>query len=202
MTIGEDALADAQADAAAFYAHIEADPYDPPSVATMSLRAMGTRPRTARLVGAEGRYYVLDGVQRIVVHAYATPERQRWLVGHELGHWWYERAGYTGEDLEARCDVFGACLVAPGPAFRAAVKARGHKVHALAREFATTQAVALLRLGEVTGRPVAYVRPRSAIARGDAFAWPSHPELVKAVANPPRGVHPVKVDGRWGLMAG
>lgn len=155
----------------------------------------------ARLVGKEGHYYVLSGRRQIVVHRFATPERQRWLAGHEIAHWWYEQRGFIEESLELRCDVFGAILVAPTAAFRRAVREQGHRVHQLAREFATTQTVALLRLGEVVGRPVAYIRPRTALVRGDDYAWPDLPRLVEALKRPPKGVHPIQVDGRWGLMA-
>lgn len=201
VSLSSDALADVRGDVDAMLAGLGLDPDEPHPVARVCVAAIGTRPQARRLVGREGHYFTLRGVRSVVVHALVSPERQRWLVGHELGHWWYETRNANPEDLEARCDAFGACLVAPAVAFRSAVRSHGHRVHALARAFATTQAIALLRLGEVTGRPVAYLRAKSAIARGEDYAWPPMPQLADAVKRPPNGVHPVRVDGRWGLMA-
>lgn len=133
----------------------------------------------------------------------AQPARANFLIGHELAEWWYLTRGRRFENLahkEAACDALGARLACPQPAFARAVRTIGHRVHTLARCFIVPQGLALLRVGEVTGRPVAFVRSPP-IVRGEDFAWPDGPGLRKAVERPPASVHLVRADERWGLMA-
>lgn len=133
-----------------------------------------------------------------------SPARARWLLGHELGEFWMRENGYEREDIEQRADALGAALAVPRAAFRSAVKHHGHRVHTLSRLFATTQSLALLRVGETTGRPVALLRPSGTIARGDAYEWPRTSTLVRALREGRSAVHPLRIDDephRWGLMA-
>lgn len=124
-----------------------------------------------------------------------SEEREAWILGHEIGHWYYRTCGRRPEREEARCDAIGACLVAPRPAFAEAAKILGHRVHELADAFHTTQSLALLRLGEVTGRPVLLFRPFTNIIRGELFEWGHDPRSL------PRNVaHPIKVDRGLGMM--
>lgn len=181
------------------YAVAGADPADPPAIGALCKMLTGHAPEFVRM--REPAYLpVVNGERRVYVRVGTDPARARWLVGHELAEWWYLRTAYRGEDVELRCDALGAALVAPRPAFLLALRARGHRVHELAKDFKTTQALALLRIGETTGRPVALVRP-TPILRGEGFAWPTGPGLARAVRQPPPSVHPIRVDGRFGLMA-
>jgi hypothetical protein len=153
---------------------------DVPRLAHVCHRLTGLAPRWAH-IASEAR---LVGDQVELRHG-LDPARARWLLGHELAEWAHRRAGYVRHDLEARCDALGAMLVAPRDAFRRAMRHHGHRVHELARIFHTTQSLALLRVGEVSGRPVMLRRPTGAIARGEPYVWPSGPELL-ALAHPLR----------------
>jgi len=128
--------------------------------------------------------------------------KAREAVCHELAE--VAHAGYCGADIEARCDTLGAMLLAPRGAFRRAVTRLGHRVHELAKVFCCSQSLALLRVGEVTGRPVMLLTPRGQLARGDAFGWPSTSTLVRALRDGRSRVHPLQITDapdRWGLMA-
>lgn len=188
--IGPDELADIEGDAAAIYDLADEDTADPPAIGTLIRKLLGAPPKTASM-RPESWLSMVNGEPRIFVRRGVAPARARWLAGHELAEWWYSRTGYQGADIEARCDTLGAALVAPRRAFIASVRDLGQRVHALADAFVTTQSLALLRIGEVTGRPVLLIRP-TPIVRGDAFVWPKGRSPL---------VHPVRVDGGWGLMA-
>ena len=118
----------------------------------------------------------MEGVVRL--RRGLSDARARHRIGHELGHLFYERVEYAGADLEERCDLFGAALCMPRRAARAALRSVGHRVHGLAAHFGVTQSVSLLRIGEVTGRPVCLLCFKGPIARGADFAWPSASALV------------------------
>lgn len=152
---------------------------DVPRVAALCQALTGHPPRWTRL-GTEAAL-----VRSTVFLRRGTPAaRARWLVCHELAELAHLESGYSGSDIEARCDALGAMLVVPRSAFRHAVRSTGHRVHELARIFRTTQSLALLRVGEVTGRPVALVRPHGTIARGEPWVWPS--SLDRSIAHPLR----------------
>ncbi len=197
----EDALAEIEGDAVAMFAaaHMERD--DAPSMDLLCLRLIGSKPRRVVMgreadihPGVEGRYVLR-------VHRAAPKERARFLVGHELAEWWYRGRAWAGGHLEreAWCDALGAALVAPRPAFRRAVGALDNRVHRLAEAFDVPRALAMLRVGEVTGRPVLY--PLRGIVRGEPYVWPAA-ALARALSERPRGVHPVRLDrGELGLMA-
>lgn len=124
-----------------------------------------------------------------------TEAMEAWVIGHEIAHWYHRTHNLRPEREESRCDTIGACLVAPRPAFAEAAQIIGHRVHELADAFRTTQSLALLRIGEVTGRPVLLFRPMMNIVRGDMFEWGADPRRL------PRDVaHPVKVDRGLGMM--
>lgn len=206
MLSGDD-LADIEGDVLCIYDRAAEDPEDPPAIGRLVEKLLGARPSTAPLLVDQACLVMLQGEWRIFVRRGTPTIRARWLVGHELAEWWYRKVrGYTGEDVEERCDALGAALVAPRPAVRAELRRLGgHRVHLLAERFGTTQSVALLRIGEVTGRPVALVRKPAPIVRGEPFEWPSDlRELRAAVERPPAGVHPLRITdeaNRWGLMA-
>lgn len=142
------------------------------SVRSLSERLLGTRPCFAPMSEA-GTLARVNGQWRIYVRKGTLPARARWIVAHEIGHWFWEtKANYRGYDIEARCDALGAALVAPAAAVTRSV-ANGQSVHALASSLGTTQSIALLRLGEVCGQAVALIRKdRSTIIRGPFVPWP------------------------------
>ena len=186
-----------EGDALAIYGAAKADPDAPPAIASLCRALIGSAPQRVRMVG-EADIVPFRGAWVLRVHRMILPARAAWLVGHELAEWWYHarRHTFSQVELEARCDALGAALVAPRPAFLRALKRVGHRVHVLAARFQTTQALALLRVGEVTGRPVFYDGRAARLARGQEFTWPADP-----LALPRRVAHPIQVDGRWGMMA-
>lgn len=192
-------LGDVEGDADEIFARTGYDPDDPPSIGRLCLALTGFPPKFV-VMRADGKCARLRDDWRVFLRRGLDRERAVFVTGHEMAEWWYRLVGYCGDDVEQRCDALGAALVAPRRAFRAATRIVGHSVHRLAAAFSAPQQLALLRIGEVTGRPVVLVRPRP-IARGDEFCWPDGPTLAKAVRRPPAGVHPVRVGGEWGLMA-
>jgi hypothetical protein len=195
--LGPDQLADVEGDAMVIYGMAKADPEEPPSIAELCLELTKREPGFATLRN-EAR--LVD--QQVIVRPGTFAPRARWLAAHELAEWYYAFIGYDGDDIEERCDACGAALVAPRPAFRLAMKVRGGAVYALASDFATTQSLALLRIGEVTGRPVRLLRWPRPITRGEPFLFPRLSEIVSARDR--SIVHPLRIrdePNRWGLMA-
>ena len=130
-----------------------------------NMRTMGSR---ARL---EGRKII--GVRSSLLFA----GRQH-TTGHELGHELLEEAGvgpheYTEED----CDYLGAAMVIPRRCVR-------DDAQALALSHKTSETLALLRIGEVLGEPVAVVAPLTVRARGEA-QWPE-PSVLRSWSRRPR----------------
>jgi hypothetical protein len=182
------------------------DPDSSPSMDLLCKRVTKSAPLYTRIVGRKGYITPFGEDWLLGVHKMLPPFVQRETIGHELGEYTVIKRGMVFETLaerEAWCDAFGACLVAPRPAFRRATRRIGHRVHVLARSFQTSQATAALRIGEVTGRSVLCLAKTRPIARGEPFAWPTTvEELRQVVQRPPRGVHPVRTDDLWTLMAG
>jgi hypothetical protein len=123
---------------------------------------------------------IVHGERRVFVRRGTPGPRARFLIGHELAHVVHDRAGYVGEDLERRCDALGAALAVPRRAYLRALSIADANIRKLAALLGTTESVAVLREGEVRGRPVAVVRRHGAIVRGDAFVWPVRLELQAA----------------------
>lgn len=166
----------------------------PPNMAQLCRALLGAPPQIAP-IRSEACLARVRGESRVYLRRGVDAARSRWLVGHELAEWYYQRTGYVGPDLEDRCDAVGAALVAPRRAYRLALRSVGSAIHVLAEAFVVPQALALLRIGEVTGRPVLLLRKPAPIHRGEPYVWPR-----RGMRDP--NVHPVRLDGsRWGLMA-
>jgi hypothetical protein len=140
----------------------------------------------APAVGGEWRVYIADDV---------LPERERWLVGHELGHYLHRTVLRGVQETERRCDIIGAMLVAPRAAVLRAVALEGHAVTRLATMLRVEVSLVVLRLGECVNRPVALIRP-TPIVRGAAHDWPDLTSPRRT-----RCSHPIRVERGWGLMA-
>lgn len=177
-------------EAIAMYEAARLDPSDPPGVDLLCRRLIGSAPCRAAMRGLADLTPFAGG-HVLRVNRMARPDLVAFLVGHELAEWWFDRHGAAFASLaerEAACDALGARLACPGPAFALAVAVLGHRVAELAERFHVPRALSLLRIGEVTRRPVRLLDER-ARTRGEPFDW--H-----------RGrTHPVRVDQRWGLMA-
>ncbi len=192
-----DTLADIEGDAALLLRLAKLDDDEPPATIALCRALTGRPPMTAR-IRQEACSARVGNEWRVVVRRGVLPARARWLVGHELAELHYARTGYRGRDIEARCDALGAALCLPRRALLGLVRHHAHRVHAIARLTRLTQSLVLLRIGEVTGRPVALLRAPAPTVRGDAFAWPVEPSLFVP------GAHPLRITDepqRVGLMA-
>lgn len=188
------ALADIEGDACALRRHAGMDDGERPRIVDLCVAIQG-HPPLITMQHERARLRRVDGIMRVALRRGLPPPIARYLVGHELGHVHHDRIGYEGEDIEERCDAFAAALIAPWEFARAVIRARGHSVRQLADALRVPQALALLRLGEVTGRPVLLIRTPP-IARGAPYVWPRPGEAPREVS------HPVRLadEGRWGLM--
>jgi hypothetical protein len=204
--LDEDAIADIEGDADLLLrlAHIDDDePVD--VVALCRHRTMTGQVPFSTRAGPEAQISRVPGGHRVCLREGLLPGRARWLVAHELAELHYERVGYSGPDIEDRCNALGAALVAPRRLVRRLIRQHAHAVHALARALVATQSIALLRLGEVERRPVLLARDgRRPIVRGAAFNWPDGPGLAKALSRRTETTHPLPIrdeERRRGLMA-
>ena len=156
----------------------------------------------------------LEGRHRIFVSS-AVPARELpHHVGHELGHWALQRAGFTGthEAKEQAADAIGTAVVAPRRAFLRAMLEFGPDLHdpgvraTYAEAFSTTEALVTLRFGEVSRHPVALVHdgPAPLTRATPASAWPAPRVLAGWAAVPPPGVKKARLmdEPRWALFQG
>jgi hypothetical protein len=158
-------------DAVEMFAAAKCNPSDGPGIAEVCRRLIGRGPEWAPLRSCEAAFCVLRGQPRVYVRRGTLPARARWLAGHELAHWWYRKHGANDVDLEERCDRLGAALVAPKPCVEGTI-GRTTDVRRIARDLATTESLAALRIGEVSGVPVALVSAGRIRVRGQCYPWP------------------------------
>lgn len=116
---------------------------------------------------------------RIILARGLPPLEAAFAVGHELGHWLLRRHGCLPDnDEERHADYLAGALLAPRRAFLAARRALGEDLPRLAHALRMTETGAALRLGEVTGLPLAVVAPRRVRVRGDeSWVWPDEETL-------------------------
>lgn len=193
--IDDEGLADAEGVALWMLDEADVDACAGVDMDTLGERLTGHRVRFERLT-AGGELRREDDGFHVVVRRSLPAQKQREVAGHELGEWFAEVTGRSFDSLaqrEAWCDAVGARLVAPSAAVARIVRRYGHRVHGLAEVFGVSQSLALLRIGEVTGRPVAILGRSYPLVRGAPFVW--HRDMPRDVA------HPVRVDNRLGWMA-
>jgi hypothetical protein len=131
-------------------------------------------------VGGTWRIYLARSLPRLVA---------LFSIGHEIGHWLLARDRYVGEDEEACADYLAAALLAPRRAFWAARRAVGEELPDLAEALSLTETGAALRLGEVTGQPLAVIAPQRVRVRGpEAFVWPDEGTLRRWAKRPAPGL--------------
>lgn len=138
----------------------------------------------ARMRG-EGALARVGDSWRIFVRRGLEPERTAFIVGHELGHWACQRAGYWGEDLEDVCDRISGALCLPRVYFRTLVRELGPNMPAVARQAHQTETACWLRYGEVIGPPLALVAPARVRVRGEPYGWPETEPQLRALASSP-----------------
>lgn len=196
--VGPDEVAELEGEALAFWATHGMEPEQ--CLIDLCQAATGSEP-IFEARETEGHWD--GGLVRLSVDLH--PRRARHVLGHELGHVWLEREGrFVPPNIEERCDVFGAILNMPRAGVRHWLKQNGHAFVQLAEFFGVTQSVALLRIGEVTGRPVMLLRERGPIVRGFDFGWPSRSPVQLALGRGREVVHLVQVRDepqRVGIMA-
>ena len=137
--------------------------------------------------------------RRIYIRNDVGPLAFGFLIAHELSHGIFDDEGIhfvTEAEEEVACDALAGALIVPRRAFASASRAFGGNVEQMAVQFRTTESLCLLRMGEVTGRPLALVRPGLIRTRGDA-PMPSHDDLARwARGRAPAGwVRSSRVDG-------
>jgi hypothetical protein len=96
-------------------------------------------------------------------------------LAHELAHHACAYAGLPLPHDERFVAAVGACLTVPAVAFRRAHR-RDSGTAGLALAFAVRETCVALRIGEVTGAPVAIVTPTRIYARGE-WEWPAEDVL-------------------------
>lgn len=171
---------------------------EPPDVEKLAWCALGaSNVQYVPGLRVPGRYLPAEGV--IQVRSGMSRRRRRFVVAHELGEWVEYRLRYQGEDAERIADAIAAALVVPRRAMQAAVQALGRHLPDLSDALCASQSVVALRLGEVTGSPLALVTPRNVHVRGDEWSWPGERE-IRALARGelPRELERVEVtDAAW-----
>ncbi len=197
--------ADIEGDALAIYREAKQEPDRPVSIVRIVRALLHTEVKRADMShGHESDTCVVYGHQVIAVRKGIPGPRARWLIAHEVAHWWYARIGYRGEDIETRCDALGAALIAPRPAWQTVRRAVGCGIRELAGALATTQSLVLLRRGECDGVPAALVEPRRVLVRGETWGWPDEATVRRVARSGAPGVRRVRITDEWkrsGLMA-
>jgi hypothetical protein len=166
------AIARAEQSAQDLYRQSGLCPSKPASPGALCRALLGRGPRYMPRLKVEACLaWVVDGFQ-VWVRTGTAPARARWLVCHELAEWCLRDLSLPNLEKEQLCDALGAALIAPRPAFLKGLRRSNDDPVSLAPKLHTTTSLALLRHGEVTGRPVALIRHNRAVVRGDRFAWP------------------------------
>lgn len=142
-------------------------PYPPEHIARLMLGPENVE--RVHNLAVPARYRADRGVLEIA--AKVSDAAAGWLSAHELAEIVLDEIGYREPDVEEVADRLAASFVAPRPALRRALRWLGVDIARLAKAFRTTQSIMALRLGEVTGRPLALVTPQRVHVRGEAFEW-------------------------------
>lgn len=169
----------------------------PPVLERVCLHLTGGGPQIARM-RSEGRARLENRTWRVQLRmdVLGTP-RGRHVMGHEIAHI-YAAKVLRREVSEEWCDAFGAVLAAPRRAMTRAMRLAGDSPKYMAEVLEVEPELALLRVGEASGRPVLLERRRGVfIHRGEECGWPPRADWFGVDR---RVMHPVKVGARWGLM--
>lgn len=181
--------------ATAAYREAGIDP-EKPSVVRLAktLLGEGAIERGPRPIGGPAALIRVGASWRIVVARSLPRAYALFAVAHELGHYLLRREGFRGDDEERAADYVGGALLAPRDAFLAARRAYGPDLGELARAFGTTETGAALRLGEVTGQPLAVIAPKIVRVRGPLdWVWPDEATLRRWARRPIPGLRKVRL---------
>ena len=119
-------------------------------------------------VRGTGAYMVRNGQPWILVSSSLSSTDRRFVIAHEVAEW---AIGSATHDNEAECDRLAAALLMPRAA-PLAYLARAVRVSDIALHYGASEASSVLRIGEVTGRPVAVKSPERFMRRGAQIDWP------------------------------
>lgn len=172
--------ADAEGAARWIYERAGIDPEAPPGPSKLA-QALGIVVATAPRRAAWGHGCIVrQGEKWSIWLAPRLPEHhQAFAVAHELAEWAHRsRSEAVSEPL---CDATAAAILAPWTAFRAQLDGGAPDFPRLAAAFRTTESCVALRLGEVTGRPLALVTPAAVRVRGDEWSWPDEATVRRLV---------------------
>lgn len=177
--------ADAEGAARWLYERAGFELSDPPGPSKLA-RALGLKIATAPRRGAWGHgCLVRMGAEwSIWLAPRLAVEHRAFVVAHELAEWGFRQRDDAA--TEALCDATAAAILAPRPFFAAQLERGLPDFSSLAATFRTTESCMALRLGEVTGRPLALVSPGLVRVRGDDWAWPDADAVRKAARTPER----------------
>lgn len=151
------------------------DPWDPPTIEQLA-HAVCDRVVAHHGLSSPARW--VGATRELWVNPRLGPRRRAFAVAHELAERHLAEQGYEGEDIERRANALGAALLVPAPALRTALRVVGRRLPDLADAFDVSQSIVALRLGEVTGTPLALVLERRVAIRGEPFEWPAPARLV------------------------
>ncbi len=142
----------------------------------------------AHLLGVTVRYQPLKGCEALIVgrgqraivkiNSDSSSERQRFSLGHELGHWHYHKGNmlYCAQDdievdarrareTELTADNYSASLLMPSHLFRPALAAKKRitwkTIKELAGDFRCSPLATVLRVVDLNVAPVMFVMLRS-----------------------------------------
>jgi hypothetical protein len=179
-------MIDCDAEALDLYRRHALDPENPPSVSTL-VRCFLRAP-IVRHGGVKRAHYV-SATREVWVPARWPEHWVAWNVAHELGEWWLGEIDYREPDVEEMAQWMAGALIAPRPFVRAAVAAFGRDLGELAPTLHLSQSATALRLGEVTGSPLALVTSKRIHVRGEGWVWPTE-ETIRGWAKkgPPDGL--------------
>lgn len=133
-------------------------------------RFCGVKVRYAPLSGCAAKLVGLNDKAIITVDSRSHPFRQRFSIGHELGHWMFDRGSaafecsprtfldeWSSNNPETRANRFASELLMPEAMFREAADGRGSDwgtLRFLARKFQTSLTATAMRFVELsTERP-------------------------------------------------
>lgn len=184
MTLGDiEAVAERVYRAAGYSLEEQAPPL---ALAERLLGDGAVRTAQPRAMASRGALVRVGTSWRIYLNASCDPRRKRFVLLHELAHW------ALPDGSEEQCDRLAGALLMPSRLFLRGVACRSPS--ALADCFGTSESCTWLRVGEVTGRPVALVTPKSIRLRGCDYPWPTDAQLrCMAKAKPLPGLRRVRL---------
>lgn len=200
---------DPEAEGEAIHVMAGSDPTDPEGPVWLAPRLMQTK--VVRVEGmlcyGDGYLETVRGKLTVCVRRSIPVNTPRFdfAVAHEVAEWHLRRLRFFSERREDAANAIAAAILAPRPAYRAAVRDHGTHFGELAADFRLSQVCAALRFGETMGRPIAVVTPAQVRIRGEGWAWPASERAIRRLdlALVPELVRVDLTDarGRWALLA-